>query len=101
MRCHPAPCCQALTLSWQGIEVVVSYDTPVYLKTYVHRVGRTARAGRPGRAYTMLRPEEVRHFKLMLKKADQSVVRVHTICATQLAELGPRCRELCAPLLDE
>jgi len=59
---------------------VISYDTPVFLKTYVHRVGRTARAGRSGRAYTLLRPEEVRHFKLMLKKAGGNV-RAH-----QLAE---------------
>ena len=28
---------------------VVNYDAPVYVKTYVHRAGRTARAGGPGR----------------------------------------------------
>jgi ATP-dependent RNA helicase DDX51/DBP6 len=28
-----------------GVENVVNYDAPVYVKTYVHRAGRTARAG--------------------------------------------------------
>lgn len=84
----------------QGIEVVISYDTPVYLKTYVHRVGRTARAGRQGRAYTLLRPEEVRHFKLMLKKAATNVVAVHKIPALLLAELDTRCAAACAALVE-
>ena len=32
----------------EGIANVVNYDAPVYAKTYVHRAGRTARAGRTG-----------------------------------------------------
>lgn len=43
----------------EGVLNVVNYDVPVYAKTYVHRVGRTARAGRPGCAYTLMRKEEV------------------------------------------
>ena len=31
-----------------SVAAVVNYDTPVYPKTYVHRAGRTARAGRAG-----------------------------------------------------
>ena len=41
------------------VAAVVSYDAPVYAKTYVHRVGRTARAGKEGAAYTILRKAEV------------------------------------------
>ncbi|XP_014305025.1 ATP-dependent RNA helicase DDX51 [Myotis lucifugus] len=33
----------------QGVQLVVNYDAPQYLRTYVHRVGRTARAGTPDR----------------------------------------------------
>lgn len=51
-----------------GVDAVVSFDAPVALKTYVHRVGRTARAGRAGSAFTLLRPEEARHFKRLLYK---------------------------------
>lgn len=38
---------------------VINYDVPVYAKTYVHRVGRTARAGQAGRAFTLLVKKEV------------------------------------------
>lgn len=39
---------------------VVSYDAPVDMRKYVHRVGRTARAGRAGDAWTMVEEQEVR-----------------------------------------
>jgi len=41
------------------VSCVINYDVPVYMKTYLHRVGRTARAGEHGIAYTILRPQEV------------------------------------------
>ena len=37
----------------ENVEVVVSYDAPK-LKTYIHRVGRTARAGRSGTSLLMI-----------------------------------------------
>jgi ATP-dependent RNA helicase DDX51/DBP6 len=77
----------------------VNYDTPVYLKTYVHRVGRTARAGRPGRAFTLLRHEECRHFKSMLKKAGTQAL-AHELPATELAGLKERWAAVATPLLN-
>ncbi|CAH8546317.1 unnamed protein product [Dicrocoelium dendriticum] len=41
------------------VECVVSYDVPENAKTYVHRIGRTARGGRPGAAYTLLEKRQV------------------------------------------
>lgn len=41
----------------EAVAHVVNYDAPVYAKTYVHRCGRTARARRPGRAFTLLRKQ--------------------------------------------
>lgn len=38
---------------------VISYDTPVDMRKYVHRVGRTARAGRDGDAWTLVEEQEV------------------------------------------
>ncbi|TYZ67126.1 hypothetical protein PybrP1_011221 [[Pythium] brassicae (nom. inval.)] len=37
----------------QGVHAVINYEMPKDLTTYVHRVGRTARAGRNGRAVTL------------------------------------------------
>ena len=49
----------------RGIDIshvshVVSYDVPVDFRKYVHRVGRTARAGRAGDAWTLVEEQEVR-----------------------------------------
>ena len=73
------------------MDAVISYDTPVYLKTYVHRVGRTARAGRAGQAFTLLRPQEVRHFKAMLSKADGNAVAAHVLPPEELQAVAPAC----------
>ncbi|KZT73162.1 DEAD-domain-containing protein [Daedalea quercina L-15889] len=58
----------------RGIDIshvshVVSYDAPVDMRKYVHRVGRTARAGRSGDAWTLVEEQEARYFKTMLKSA--------------------------------
>lgn len=36
------------------VDVVINYDVPTNSKDYVHRVGRTARAGRSGRSLTFV-----------------------------------------------
>ncbi|CAI4211949.1 unnamed protein product [Parascedosporium putredinis] len=36
------------------VDVVLNYDLPLDSKTYIHRVGRTARAGKSGRAINMV-----------------------------------------------
>ncbi|KAJ3768647.1 DEAD-domain-containing protein [Lentinula raphanica] len=52
-----------------NITHVISYDSPVDIRKYVHRLGRTARAGRVGQGWTLVEEQEARHFKLMLKTA--------------------------------
>lgn len=42
-----------------GVEAVINYEPPPKFKTYLHRVGRTARAGQRGAAYSLLDREEV------------------------------------------
>ena len=44
----------------KGVSHVILYDAPSLVKTYIHRIGRTARAGEAGTAYTLLKHEEVR-----------------------------------------
>jgi ATP-dependent RNA helicase DeaD len=40
------------------IEHVINFDVPVVAEDYLHRIGRTARAGRAGRSLCLVTPEE-------------------------------------------
>src|SRR5436190_571959 len=42
----------------EGIRMVVNFDVPQDAEVYVHRVGRTARAGARGLALTLISPDE-------------------------------------------
>lgn len=47
-----------------SVDVVISYDAPRHVKTYIHRIGRTARAGRLGTAVTLLVANELNAFQV-------------------------------------
>ena len=43
-----------------GVDLIVNYDIPLYTKDYIHRVGRTARAGKSGRVINLITQYDVR-----------------------------------------
>ena len=43
----------------EGIDAVFNYDVPNDPEYYVHRIGRTARAGRGGSSFTLVSPQEM------------------------------------------
>ncbi|XP_068151963.1 LOW QUALITY PROTEIN: ATP-dependent RNA helicase DDX47 [Drosophila tropicalis] len=45
------------------VDVVVNFDIPTHSKDYIHRVGRTARAGRSGRAITMVSQYDIELYQ--------------------------------------
>jgi len=45
-------------LDIKGVSHVFNFDTPWHPDDYVHRVGRTGRAGNKGRAFTLVTPED-------------------------------------------
>ncbi|PYI23759.1 P-loop containing nucleoside triphosphate hydrolase protein, partial [Aspergillus violaceofuscus CBS 115571] len=56
---------------------VVNYDVPTSVTTYVHRVGRTARAGQAGAAWTLVAHREGKWFAQQIGgAADGQIVRV-------------------------
>jgi len=46
-----------------GIEIVINYDLPDDSENYVHRIGRTGRAGHEGRAISFATPEQGKDIK--------------------------------------
>jgi ATP-dependent RNA helicase RhlE len=55
-----------------GIELVINYDLPEDAENYVHRIGRTARAGHEGRAISFATPDqrgEVRDIERLMRSA--------------------------------
>ena len=45
------------------MDVVVNFDIPTHSKDYIHRVGRTARAGRAGRSITVVTQYDVELYQ--------------------------------------
>ncbi|XP_046496254.1 ATP-dependent RNA helicase DDX51 [Equus quagga] len=74
----------------QGVQLVVNYDAPQYLRTYVHRVGRTARAGKTGQAFTLLLKVQERRFLRMLAEGGVPELERHDTPSKLLQPLVPR-----------
>ncbi|MDI6732119.1 MAG: DEAD/DEAH box helicase [Candidatus Margulisbacteria bacterium] len=55
-----------------GIELVINYDLPDDVENYVHRIGRTGRAGMEGRAISFATPEQrndIRSIERLIRTA--------------------------------
>ncbi|KAL0461695.1 UNVERIFIED_CONTAM: ATP-dependent RNA helicase-like protein DB10 [Sesamum latifolium] len=54
-------------LDVKDIRVVINYDFPTGIEDYVHRIGRTGRAGATGLAYTFFCDQDARHASDLVK----------------------------------
>ncbi len=57
------------------LPVVVNHDLPRSADDYIHRIGRTARAGASGMAVSFIAPEAEAHFRLIEKRQGLRVAR--------------------------
>ncbi|RSX55831.1 DEAD/DEAH box helicase [Bifidobacterium dolichotidis] len=53
-----------------GVDVVIQVDPPEDPKAFLHRSGRTARAGRKGDVVTIMTPDQRRYVRTLLHKAN-------------------------------
>ncbi|MBI9069033.1 MAG: DEAD/DEAH box helicase [Salinivirgaceae bacterium] len=68
----------ATDLLARGIDIeflpcVVNYELPRSPKDYIHRIGRTGRAENPGKAISLITPDEQHHFGVIQKKIGKSI----------------------------
>jgi ATP-dependent RNA helicase DeaD len=54
-------------LDVSGVTHVINFDLPQDPESYVHRIGRTGRAGKEGTAWTFVTPREIDHLHLIEK----------------------------------
>jgi ATP-dependent RNA helicase DeaD len=58
-----------------GVSHVVNYDIPNSPDIYVHRIGRTGRAGESGRAITLITPRQRRDLQAIERHANTEIDR--------------------------
>jgi ATP-dependent RNA helicase RhlE len=72
----------ATDLAARGIDIddlpaVLNYELPRSPNDYLHRIGRTGRAGKPGLALTLICASDEQHFRVIEKRIKQRLPREH------------------------
>ncbi|OUM53169.1 hypothetical protein BVG19_g2431 [[Candida] boidinii] len=77
-------------LDVKNLNLVVNFDCPNHLEDYVHRVGRTGRAGNSGEAYTFITKDQLRNSVDLVRALEQS----EQIVPPQLLKMSQEFRHL-------
>ncbi|MDA8231509.1 MAG: DEAD/DEAH box helicase [Magnetospirillum sp.] len=77
----------------QAVSHVFNFDVPIHAEDYVHRIGRTGRAGLTGRAFTIATPQDGKHVAAIEQLIGTPIPRmdVEGLPALEL-EMEPRRR---------
>jgi len=80
-------------LDIKDIKYVINVEMPLVMEDYVHRIGRTGRAGEVGSAYTIFCPDDKVHARQLvriLQEGDQHVPEELTAIADKAPVTKPR-----------
>ena len=61
-------------LDIEDVGVIINYDVPQNLDDYIHRIGRTARAGKKGFAFTLVSKDELSRFNNIKKGNNVKII---------------------------
>lgn len=80
-------------LDIKGVSHVYNFDAPWHPDDYVHRIGRTGRAGATGIAYTLVTPEDAENIAEIEKLTGMKIERVKPTGGDTAREAAPEKRE--------
>ena len=63
-------------LDIKHVQTVINYELPAHITKYIHRIGRTARAGEGGTSLTLCGDAECREIKRMSKKTGDKLYKL-------------------------
>ncbi len=78
-------------LDIDNVDLVVNFDVPADADTYVHRIGRTGRAGMKGTAVTIFTPEEKSMLKAIENRTGKPIEQIE-LEIVRRPELEPKPR---------
>lgn len=80
-------------LDIKGLSHVFNFDVPIHAEDYVHRIGRTGRAGKEGRALTLAARDDSKHVAAIEKLIGKEIPRIAIDGLTaEFADPGERRR---------
>lgn len=59
-----------------NVDCVLLYDLPKNIRSYTHRIGRTARAGKSGRSITLVEKERLTMFRTTIKNQRRNKLKI-------------------------
>lgn len=69
-----------------GVTHVYNFDIPQDSESYVHRIGRTGRAGQTGTAITFASPRELDHLRTVERNTKRKIIRMSVPTVTEAIE---------------
>lgn len=73
-------------LDISGVTHIYNFDIPQDPESYVHRIGRTGRAGKTGLAVTLVTPREIEHLRTIERLTRRRIIRMSIPSSTQAFE---------------
>lgn len=73
-------------LDISGVTHIYNFDIPQDSEGYVHRIGRTGRAGQTGLALTFVLPREIEHLRMIERATKRKIMRMPVPTITEVLE---------------
>ena len=74
-------------LDIDDVDVIINYDVPQNYDDYIHRIGRTARAGKTGFAFTLVSDDEIYRFNTIKKKNNKKIIEKDLPTLTEIENI--------------